>query len=60
MHDLGIVRNRSDQVIETYIRRITRAQNSSAPTGRWNNAKRAELRNCVSRVKMKGEPHEQV
>ena len=31
MHDLGIVRNRSDQVIETYIRRITRAQNSSAP-----------------------------
>ena len=26
MHDLGIVRNRSDQAIETYIRRITRAQ----------------------------------
>ena len=26
MHDLGIVRNRSDQAIETYIRRITRVQ----------------------------------
>lgn len=26
MHDLGIVRNRSDQAIETYIRRITKAQ----------------------------------
>ena len=26
MHDLGIVRNRSDQAIDTYIRRITRAQ----------------------------------
>ena len=26
MHDLGIVRNRSDQAIETYIRRITHAQ----------------------------------
>ena len=26
MHDLGIVRIRSDQAIETYIRRITRVQ----------------------------------
>lgn len=26
MHDLGIVRNRSEQAIETYIRRITRTQ----------------------------------
>lgn len=29
-------------------------------TDRWNNAKRAELRDRVSHIKMKGESHEQV
>ena len=60
MHALGIVRNRSDQVIETYIRRITRAQNSSAPRAGGITPNARELSDCVSRVKMKGEPHEQV
>ena len=29
-------------------------------TDRWNNAKRAELRDRVSHIKMNGESHEQV
>ena len=50
MHDLGIVRNRSDQAIETYIRRITRVQKIE-----WCSVKQLQLvietlKNWIDRI----------